>query len=385
LLPDVEKYEPSPEGHSPLANVPDFVNVTLASNLTGKRETNTMPQWAGSCWYYLRFMDPHNTKALVGKEAVSYWGSVDEYVGGAEHAVLHLLYARFWHKVLFDLGVVDFPEPFHRLQNQGMILAYAYEKANGALVAVDLVEEIGGKYIHKETKEELKQIVAKMSKSLKNVVNPNDVCAEYGVDTFRLYEMSIGDFRDAAPWDTRAIIGVRRFLERVCATLIDGEGKKASKDDTAMRLLHKTIKKVGEDIVVYKFNTALSALNILLNEGVPSDPKLASEWSSAFVRILHPFAPHIAEEIWEKFGNTTSISCASWPVFDPAMTVDEEFTIAVQVLGKLRATFTVARTADQAAIITLAKALPELQKWIEGKEIIKEIYVPGKIVNFVLR
>lgn len=264
-LPEVEKYEPAGDGQSPLATVPSFVNVTLASNLAGKRETNTMPQWGGSCWYYLRYMDTKNTEALAGKEAIEYWQNVDEYVGGAEHAVLHLLYARFWHKVLYDICVVPTKEPFQKLVNQGMILAYAYERQDGGLVAVDLVEEKEGKFYETSTGKEVKQVVAKMSKSLKNVINPNDIVREHGADTLRLYEMSMGAFTDTAPWNPEAIIGVRRFLDKAHATFT--EAKNLTKDDMkAMKLLHKTVKKVGEDIVEYKFNTAIAALQILLNE-----------------------------------------------------------------------------------------------------------------------
>jgi leucyl-tRNA synthetase len=247
-LPEVERYEPAGDGQSPLATVPDWVNVQLADNLAGKRETNTMPQWGGSCWYYLRYMDNKNPDALAGKEALDYWGMVDEYVGGAEHAVLHLLYARFWHKVLYDIGVVPTKEPFQKLVNQGMILAYAYEREDGGLVAVDLVEERNGKYIERETGKEVRQVVAKMSKSLKNVVNPNDIVREYGADTLRLYEMNMGAFTDTAPWNPDAIVGVRRFLDKAYALYTDGKNR-AKDDMKAMKLLHKTIKKVGEDII----------------------------------------------------------------------------------------------------------------------------------------
>lgn len=264
-LPAVEKYEPAGDGQSPLATVPDWFNVKLAGNLSGKRETNTMPQWGGSCWYYLRYMDNTNPDALASPEALDYWKNVDEYVGGAEHAVLHLLYARFWHKVLYDIGVVPTVEPFQKLTNVGMILAYAYERADGGLVAVDLVEEKDGKFIETATGKEVKQVVAKMSKSLKNVVNPNDIVVEYGADTLRLYEMSMSAFTDTAPWNPDAIIGVRRFLDKAYSMVIEGKNK-AKDDMKAMKLLHKTIKKVGEDIVGYKFNTAIAALQILLNE-----------------------------------------------------------------------------------------------------------------------
>ena len=250
-------------------------------------------------------MDNKNAKALASEEAMEYWQNVDEYVGGAEHAVLHLLYARFWHKVLYDAGIVPTIEPFQKLTNVGMILAYAYERGDGGLIAVDLVEEKEGRFYEKETAKEVKQIVAKMSKSLKNVVNPNDIVREYGADTLRLYEMSMSGFTDSAPWNPDAIVGVRRFLDRIYVTFT--EKKNRAKDDMkAMKLLHKTVKKVGEDIVDYKFNTAISALMILLNEGVPVDEEFATEWKEKFAIMLHPFAPHMAEELWSQLSGSSN-------------------------------------------------------------------------------
>ncbi len=363
-LPEVERYEPAGDGQSPLATVPTFVNVKLAENLSGKRETNTMPQWGGSCWYYLRYMDNKNSDALASKEALDYWGSVDEYVGGAEHAVLHLLYARFWHKVLYDAGIVPTKEPFQKLVNQGMILAYAYERQDGGLVAVDLVEERDGKFWEKETGKEVKQVVAKMSKSLKNVINPNDIVREYGADTLRLYEMNMAGFTDTAPWNPEAITGVRRFLDKAYSTFLDG--KNIAKDDMkAMKLLHKTIKKIGEDIVGYKFNTAISALMILLNEGVPSDPEFQEEWQEAFAILLHPFAPHMAEELYQTLGKNQSIYEATWPEYDEFMLIDDEVTIAVQVNGKLRGTLNCFNGVAQDEVSSLAHENPDIAKWLE--------------------
>lgn len=304
-LPQVDAYEPAGDGQSPLVKVPEFVNVQLAKNLSGKRETNTMPQWGGSCWYYLRFMDAKNPEELVSKAAENYWGSVDSYVGGAEHAVLHLLYARFWHKFLYDTGVVSTTEPFHRLRNQGMILAYAYERQGGGLVAVDLIEEKGGKFFETSTGEEVKRVVAKMSKSLKNVVNPDDIVKEYGADTLRLYEMYMGDFADTKPWDTTAIVGCSRFLDRVSGLFLENKEKYAPSDSEAMKMLHKTIKKVGIDIENYKFNTAIAQLMICLNMGEPRDEKLQKEWKKSFLILLHPFAPHITEECWQKIQSSS--------------------------------------------------------------------------------
>jgi len=245
-------------------------------------------------------MDPENQDALVGKEVEKYWGSVDSYVGGAEHAVLHLLYARFWHKFLYDIGVVSTTEPFYRLRNQGMILGMSYRNDQGKLIASDMVEEKNGKYIDIETREELEKIPAKMSKSLKNVINPDDIVKQYGADTLRLYEMYMGDFADSKPWDTSAIIGCKRFLDKVYSLFTEDKERYADSDEVAMKALHKAIKKIGEDIENYKFNTALAQMMILLNVGEPKDTILQREWRQAFVRLLHPFAPHMTEEIWEK-------------------------------------------------------------------------------------
>jgi leucyl-tRNA synthetase len=383
-LPEVEKYEPAGDGQSPLATVSEWVNVKLADNLSWKRETNTMPQWWGSCWYYLRYMDSKNAWALAWKEALEYWQNVDEYVGGAEHAVLHLLYARFWHKVLYDIGVVPTLEPFQKLTNVGMILAYAYERWDGGLVAVDLVEEKWGKYFEIETQKEVKQVVAKMSKSLKNVVNPNDIVTQYGADTLRLYEMSMSGFTDTAPWNPDAIVGVRRFLDKAYSAFT--EGKNITKDDMkAMKLLHKTVKKVGEDIIAYKFNTAISALMILLNEWIPTDEEFALEWKEKFATLLHPFAPHMAEELFSYMDNSGSIYDRNWPDYDDFMLVDDEVTIAVQVNGKLRGTLTCLNGVMQEEVSSLAHENPDIMKWVEGKTLVKEIFIPNKMLSIVVK
>lgn len=349
-LPEVERYEPAGDGQSPLATVDSFVNVKLADNLMGKREANTMPQWGGSCWYYLRYMDPKNSEALVSKEAAEYWGSVDQYVGGAEHAVLHLLYARFWHKFLFDIGVVPNDEPFAKLASPGLILG-----SDGN----------------------------KMSKSKGNVVNPDDVCKEYGTDTFRVYEMSMSDFRDPAPWNTDAIVGSARFLEKAYAAFGDS-AKSAADDMKAMKLLHKTVKKVGDDIGNFKFNTAITAINILLNEGVPSDAEFRSEWREKVAVLLHPFAPHLAEELWESLGKTESVYFAAWPEYDEFMLADDEVTIAVQVNGKLRGTLNMLNGVAQEEVSSAARENPEIAKWIECKKLVREIFVPNKLLSIVV-
>jgi leucyl-tRNA synthetase len=384
-LPQVERYEPAGDGQSPLATVESFVNVKLADNLTWKRETNTMPQWGGSCWYYLRFMDAHNPDELVNKEVEAYWGNVDSYVWGAEHAVLHLLYARFWHKFLFDIWVVSTDEPFFRLRNQGMILWLSYKDAKWKLIANDLVEERDGKYFSKETGEELSQMPAKMSKSLKNVINPDDVVGELGADTLRLYEMAMGDFKDTKPWDTKAIIWVRRFLEKVWRLYTD-ENPIVSEDDTKTeKILHKTIKKVGEDIEEYRFNTAISQMMICVNNGLPKDETLKNFWKENFLKLLHPFAPHMAEELWATLWQRESIFLSSWPAYDEKLTIDDTVKIWVQISGKVRGDIEVSLTESQDSVMEKVKNNPDIWKWIDGKEIVKIIYIAGKILNIVIK
>ncbi len=395
-LPEVEKYEPAWDGLSPLAAIDSFVNVKLADNLQGKRETNTMPQWWGSCWYYLRFMDPKNDEILVDPDVGHRWNAVDSYVWWAEHAVLHLLYARFWHKFLFDIWVVDRDEPFWRLRNQGLILAHAFERKDWGLVAVDQVRERDGKYFDKQSGEEVFKVIAKMSKSLKNVVNPDDIIRDYGADAFRLYEMYMADFKDAAPWDTQWIIWVRRFLDRVWKHFFTSP-KKASDDQKAMKLLHKSVKKIEEDIEQYKFNTAIAQLMILLNEWEPTDENLKNLWQNWYVRLLHPFAPHLAEEIWhhikwwealeqafdlseEKF---KSVYFAPWPQYDSDLVKDDIVKLGIQVNGKIR--WEIELAVDEPRDSALQKAKQKVAKYIKDKEVVKEIYVPGKIINIVVR
>ncbi|MDQ7023322.1 MAG: class I tRNA ligase family protein [Candidatus Gracilibacteria bacterium] len=384
-LPEVEKFEPSGDGQSPLANVDSFVNVQLADNLVGKRETNTMPQWGGSCWYYLRYMNPDNKDMLVDPEVEKYWGQVDSYVGGAEHAVLHLLYARFWHKFLFDIGVVSNDEPFYRLRNQGLITAHSYENNKGKLIANDLVEEKEGKFFEIESGEELKQVIAKMSKSLKNVVNPDEIVEEYGADTLRLYEMYMADFKDSAPWDTKNIIGVKRFLDKVERAFNSSEGKIAENDDEAIKILNKTIRKVELDIENYKFNTAIASMMILVNYGRPTEQKLFLEWKEKFVVILSAFAPFLAEELYSDMGKNKSVFFAKWPEFDESLLVENTVKIAVQVLGKVRGTIKINKDESKDSVLEKARNNPDVSKWLEGKNLVKEIYVPGKIMNLVVK
>lgn len=357
-LPEVEKYEPSGDGESPLATIPEWVNVRLGNNLTGKRETNTMPQWAGSCWYYLRFMDPTNNETIVDPAVVKYWGEVDSYIGGAEHAVLHLLYARFWHKFLFDIWVVPTDEPFYRLRNVGLILWPDGEK---------------------------------MSKSKWNVINPDEVIEEYGADTLRLYEMSMADFADVSPWNTKAIVGSYRLLEKIYRLFIidtatpEYQSWTAKDDMTAVKTMHKTIKKVGEDIENMKFNTAIAAINIMVNEGIPADPEHAHEWKSVLVRLLQPFAPHMAEECWSLLGNEDSVYSTEWPEYIAAMTIDDEVQIAIQINGKLRGTYSFMRGVTAEEVRMTVETKPEISKWLEDTEVIKEIFIPNKILNIVVK
>lgn len=344
LLPEVESYEPSGTGESPLANITDWVNTTCPEcGGAGKRETNTMPQWAGSSWYYLRFMDSKNVSALVSKENEKYWAPVDVYVGG-DHAVRHLIYARFWHKFLFDIGSVSTEEPFARLEFLGFILAE------------------DGK---------------KMSKRFGNVIDPDDVVSEYGADAFRVYEMFMGPFENTVAWSTSSISGTARFIDRFYKMLEIAGDEKLELDT----VINQTIKKVGSDIESFKFNTAVSQMMILLN-AVEKEGGIGREQLGKCIRILSPFAPHIAEEMWERLGNMDSVHTQEWPKYDESKLVSDVITIAVQVNGKTRATVDVSNDADKDSIVSAAKEAAG--KWLEGQEIQKEIVVPGRLVNFVI-
>jgi leucyl-tRNA synthetase len=345
-LPQVEKYEPTGTGESPLASMTEWVNTTCPTcGKAAKRETNTMPQWAGSCWYYLRFCDPKNEKEFVSAAAMKAWLPVDMYVGGAEHAVLHLLYARFWHKVLFDAGHIPAEvgdEPFRRLKNQGLILGPDGEK---------------------------------MSKSRGNVINPDEIIAEFGADTLRMYEMFMGPFEDAKPWNTNGLIGVRRFIEKVVRAADRLESKEAH-----IRW-HKYVQSITLGIQEFRLNTCVSDLMKWMNE-FGNDPISQDEFS-VFLRVLAPFAPHVAEELWSKMGNTTLLAKEVWPVFDPAKVVSESATIAVQVMGKLRATLTMPTGSTQKTVEDAAKAESNVQKFLTN-EPKKVIYVQDKLINFVV-
>lgn len=356
LLPDVDAITPSGTGESPLANVTEWVNtIDTETGMKARRETNTMPQWAGSCWYYLRFIDPKNDKQLCSPEKQKEWLPVDLYIGGAEHAVLHLLYARFWHKVLYDIGVVDTKEPFHKLVNQGMILGNNNEK---------------------------------MSKSRGNVINPDDIVNEFGADTLRMYEMFMGPLEATKPWNTNGVEGTYRFLSRVWRLFVNEDGSLSAKicnsdtSDAFKRTWHRSIKKITEDYEALRFNTVISQLMIFVNEAYKTDvlPVAAME---QFVQLISPIAPHIAEELWEKLGRKDSLSFASFPTFEEAWTIDQEVEIVVQVNGKIADRVSIAADMDVAEMESLAKGLEKVQELIAGKTIRKVIAVKGKLVNIV--
>lgn len=383
-LPETPNYEPSETGESPLAKIDDWVNTSCPKcGKPAKRETSTMPNWAGSSWYWLRFMDPHNEKEFCSPKAEKYWGPVDLYVGGAEHAVLHLLYARFWHKVFYDLGFVHTKEPFKKLINQGLILSFAYENKDKVLIPVDEVEEKDGKFYHKEIDEEVFRIVAKMSKSLKNVVNPDDIVQEYGADTLRMYEMFMGPFEQSKTWDSGAVGGMRKFLDRVWRYFQTNESVEET-DKTLLPMIHKTIKVVTDHIDEFRFNTAISQLMVCFNE-LQKNPKLGKKEAESLILVLSPFAPHLAEELWELLGHKETLAFASWPTYDESLLVEDNVTYAVQINGKVRGDFQIAKDADKESVLAEAKILENVQKYLEAGEIVKEIFVPGKIVGFVVR
>ena len=350
-LPDITDYEPGPDGESPLARHTEWVNTTCpCCGGPARRETDTMPQWAGSSWYFLRYMDPHNNDALAGKEALEYWAPVDWYNGGMEHTTLHLLYSRFWHKFLYDIGVVPCPEPYAKRTSHGMILGENNEK---------------------------------MSKSRGNVVNPDEIVDTYGADTMRLYEMFMGDFQQAAPWKTSSIAGCKRFLERVWGlseNILEGEGYRAELET----LFHQTIKKVGEDIENLKQNTAIAQLMTLVNALIASGGVTRDEYSTLLL-LLNPFAPHMTEELWQQLGHETQIAYSKWPVYDEAKCVEATIDLAVLVNGKVRAHLNVPADIEAADAIAQAKDNASVAAEIAGKTVVKEIYVKGKLVNLAVK
>ncbi|MBF8248999.1 MAG: leucyl-tRNA synthetase, partial [Bacteroidetes bacterium] len=357
VLPDLEKFQPSGTTESPLALAKDWVNVVdEATGEEARRETNTMPQWAGSCWYYLRYLDAHNEKAFCDPQKERYWMPIDLYIGGAEHAVLHLLYSRFWHKVLYDLGYVSTKEPFLKLRHQGTILG---------------------------------EDSRKMSKSRGNVVNPDDVVTLYGADSVRLFEMFMGPLEDVKPWSTKGVEGVHRFLNRAWRLFVGEEGSlDASLTNTPPtpefdRLYHKTVKKVGEDIDSLRFNTAISQMMIFVNEATKLEKRPRSIMEN-FVLLLAPFAPHVAEELWQILGHSDSLAYAPWPRFDPAKVIDDTVEVVLQINGKVRSRVHVPLNTSEKELEALALKDENIMRHVDGKRIVKTIIVKNKLVNLVL-
>ena len=362
LLPETDNIKPSGTGESPLANIEEWLNVVdPETGKKGKRETNTMPQWAGSCWYYLRYIDPHNDEMFADPEKLKYWLPVDVYIGGAEHAVLHLLYARFWHKVLYDLGLVPSREPFQKLFNQGMILAEG-----------------------KDGRPE------KMSKSKGNVVNPDDIIVSHGADTLRVYEMFMGPLDASIAWSENGLDGSRRFLDRVYRLFVDEETGKVNdkvqdKDNAELEVSYNfTVKKVSEDIEILGFNTAISQLMVFVNDCYKAE-YIPRKYALGFIQLLAPFAPHLAEEMWEIYGNTESISYVPWPIFDESKLVSDTVEIVVQLMGKVKAKLDVKKDLTPAELEQIVLANEEVKELIEGKQVMKVIVVPGRLVNIVAK
>ena len=393
-LPEMEDFAPAEDGSAPLARAADWVSTT--DPVTGdpvRRNTDTMPGWAGSCWYYLRFMDPGNDECFVSPEAEQYWGSVDLYVGGVEHAVLHLLYARFWHKVLYDMGLVSSTEPFLRLFNQGVLTAFAYKDASGRLIPSDEVEERGDVGVSKVTGEELEQVVAKMSKALKNVVNPDAVIEEFGVDTFRIYEMFMGPLGESKPWNPRDVAGSRRFLDRTWRLFVDEEGDQPMRGEFGSpeitgealgleRELAKTMQRVNDSFDGFNFNTAIAALMTFVNEATKRRASLTRSQAERFLCALSPFAPHVTEELWSRLGHSESIVRAPWPVVDAQYLSEDQFELVIQVNGKLRARVSAPKGADKDTLERLAR--DAATEHLAGKEVRRAVVVPGRLVNFVI-
>ena len=362
LLPETDNIKPSGTGESPLANIEEWLNVVDSeTGKKGKRETNTMPQWAGSCWYYLRYIDPHNDEMFADPEKLKYWLPVDVYIGGAEHAVLHLLYARFWHKVLYDLGLVPTREPFQKLFNQGMILAEG-----------------------KDGRPE------KMSKSKGNVVNPDDIIVSHGADTLRVYEMFMGPLDASIAWSENGLDGSRRFLDRVYRLFVDEETGKVNdkvqdKDNAELEVSYNyTVKKVSEDIEILGFNTAISQLMVFVNDCYKAE-YIPRKYALGFIQLLAPFAPHLAEEMWEIYGNTESVSYVAWPTFDGTKLVSDTVEIVVQLMGKVKTKLDVKKDLTSAELEQIVLADEEVKALIEGKQVMKVIVVPGRLVNIVAK
>ena len=391
LLPDVDSYEPTDNGESPLSKMTEWVNTTCpCCGGPAQRETDTMPQWAGSCWYFLRYIDPDNDKAFAGEEALDYWSPVDWYNGGMEHTTLHLLYSRFWHKFLYDIGVVPTKEPYAKRTSHGMILGlnpHNYsnlsDEERSRLLAEHGSEAAVREYLVHKYGEMADHPIVKMSKSLGNVVNPDSVVKEYGADTLRLYIMFLGDFEKAAPWNPSAVKGCKRFLDRIWAMAekrIEGDESYSAANEKAM---HRCIKKVSEDIESMKFNTAIAAMMTLVNQFAEHAPSRGD--IKTFLALLSPFAPHMAEELWEIQGFEGIASMSAWPEYDEAKTLDDEKEIAVQVNGKLRGTVVVPAGCEDAVAVETALADQRVKKFTDGCSIVKTIVVRDKLVNIIVK
>ena len=390
-LPEMDDFRPSAsDDPTPaLARAPESWRIVHRDGRTYRRELNTMPQWAGSCWYYLRFIDPRNAQALADPERERYFmqpAGVDLYVGGVEHAVLHLLYARFWHKVLYDLGHVSTPEPFGRLFNQGYILAWAYTDERGVHVPAEEVEERNGRFYYRG--REVTRSYGKMGKSLKNAVSPDAMCAEYGCDTLRLYEMFMGPLEASKPWNTRDVVGVHRFLQRLWRNMVDESSdvlrvSEDPADDDLRRLLHRTIEQVTESMERLAFNTAIARLIELNNALVPLD-RIPREIAEPMVLMLAPLAPHVAEELWQRLGHDASLAREPWPVADARWLAVETVELVVQVLGRVRGKVSVPADCDEQTARAAAEAHPNVARHLEGRTVRKVIFVPGRLVNFVV-
>ena len=391
LLPDVESYEPTDDGESPISKMTDWVNTTCpCCGGPARRETDTMPQWAGSSWYFLRYMDPHNDKALASKEALEYWSPVDWYNGGMEHTTLHLLYSRFWHKFLYDIGVVPTKEPYQKRTSHGMILGlnpHSFDNLSED-EQKELVSQYGGEegaraHLREKYGEMADHPIVKMSKSLGNVVNPDDVIREFGADTMRVYTMFLGDFEKAAPWQTNAVKGCKRFLDRVwnLATEQAHEGEGCSQANEAA--VHRTIKKVSDDIEAMKFNTAIAALMSLVNDFYANGASRGD--MKALLLLLCPFAPHICEELWEMAGYGGQASLQPWPEYDESKTVASTVQMAVQVAGKVKANIVVPADSSDEDIVAAALAEPKIVKLSEGMTLVKSVVVKGRLVSLIFK
>ncbi|MEN8151089.1 MAG: leucine--tRNA ligase, partial [Planctomycetota bacterium] len=392
-LPSIDEYRPTDDGRPPLARAgEDWLRVTLPDGRTGTRETNTMPQWAGSCWYYLRFIDPNNDRAAWDIDLEKYWMPVDLYVGGVEHAVLHLLYVRFWHKVLFDCGLVSTEEPFPRLYNQGMVLATSYKDKRGKYVHPHEGKETDDGWVLTATGEPLDVQIEKMGKSKLNVVNPDDVVRDYGADSMRLYELFMGPLEIQKPWQMTGVEGVHRFLKRTWRLVVDDRSGELSdrltdapgtSEESLWRTLHKTVKKVTADTETLQMNTAIAQMMIFVNEAT-SSKTLPVESVKIFLQTLSAYAPHLCEELWKRLGEDDLLAFAPWPDYDEALCVEDTVLIAVQVNGKKKDEISVPRTASKDDLEKLALASEKAQAAMAGKEPRKVIAVPGRLVNIVV-